>query len=180
MKVDVTRNEIRQLDLSIRLILHAVHTFDNNVNKYPAGHDRYTPVWVTKYNILSLLKILDSIRQFGPVRGYWEGGAIGEGFLRLIKPEIKRGLRYDRRQWIMNNFFGKTAFDMIPKNFDETPKSYLDIPLSQCSPDDWKINASAAFAIRKFYAGLPCSLLCSRGSIGLVYINLSTTTGSSI
>ena len=148
MKFDATRDEIRQLDLSIRLFLHAVHQFDNNSNKYPAGHEKYTPVWVTKYNFLSLLKLPDTIRQFGPVRGYWEGGAIGEGFLRSIKPEIKRGLRYDWRQWIMNNFLGKKAFDMIPKNFDETPKSYFDIPLRQSSPDDWKIHLSAALAIR--------------------------------
>ena len=169
MKADIIKEEIRQLDLSIRLFLHAVHKFDNNFNKYPAGHEKYTPVWVTKYNFLSLLKLPDTIRQFGPVRGYWEGGAIGEGFLRSIKPEIKRGLRYDWRQWIMNNFLGKKAFDMIPKTFDETPKSYFDIHDRQSSIDDWKTHSSAAFAIRKFYAGLPCSLICTGGMIGLVY-----------
>ena len=120
MDDQITRAGILHLEVRIRLFLQAVHKFDIGFNKYPMGHDKYTPVWVTKYNFLSLLKLPDTIRQFGPLRGFWEGGAIGEGFLRSIKPEIKRGLRYDWRQWIMNNFLGKKAFDMIPKNFDET------------------------------------------------------------
>jgi hypothetical protein len=166
MDDQITRAGILHLEVRIRLFLQAVHKFDIGFNKYPMGHDKYTPVWVTKYNFLSLLKLPDTIRQFGPLRGFWEGGAIGEGFLRSIKPDIQRGLRYNWQNWILNNFLDKKAFDMVSRKFDE-PHSDVKPSVSSYG---CKIHLTAAIAIRKFYSGVPVSFIATpQQGFGLLY-----------
>jgi hypothetical protein len=49
--------------------------------------------WLSSYNFLSLLNLPDIIREYGPLRLIWEGGSMGEGFLRFVKPNINQGLR---------------------------------------------------------------------------------------
>jgi len=41
--------------------------------------------WISKYNYLCLLNIPDVMREFGPIRNYWEGGMFGEKILQSAK-----------------------------------------------------------------------------------------------
>ena len=43
------------------------------------------PRWLTKYNFLCLLNIPDTLRKYGPIRNYWEGGVIGEKIIQQPK-----------------------------------------------------------------------------------------------
>ena len=54
------------------------------------------PQWLSAYNFMSLLNLTDVIRQYGPIRNIWEGGAQGEGVLRFVKPNMLNGMR---RAW---------------------------------------------------------------------------------
>jgi hypothetical protein len=87
-------NTKKQVEASVRVFLCRYTEFDLLWNKYPPHHQKYVPDWIVKYNYLSLLNLPDLIELNGPLRGIWEGGAIGEGFLRYIKPEITNGLRF--------------------------------------------------------------------------------------
>jgi hypothetical protein len=159
-----TPTTIRDMEVAIRIFLSSFDKFDRAFNKYPPGHSKYTPCWITKYNFLSLLKLPDQVKEFGPVRAIWEGGATGEGFLRYIKPEITRGLRYTWQQWILNNFLERKAFDMISRQYDECSTQE-----SNGVHDQFKIYPSAAAAIRKFTCGDICSLIAYGKDIGMVY-----------
>jgi hypothetical protein len=55
--------------------------------------------WLSSYNFLSLLNLPDIIREYGPLRLIWEGGSMGEGFLRFVKPNINQGLRKGWEPW---------------------------------------------------------------------------------
>jgi hypothetical protein len=151
---------VRSVEVDVRLFLTAFDDFDRMFNKYPYGHPKYVPGWVTKYNFLALLKLPEMIKEFGPVRGIWEGGAMGEGFLRYIKPEISSGLRFHWQQWILNNFLEKKAFDMISRDTSKSEQSdYNDL---------FKIYPSVAAAIRKFKSGTAVSLVAYGCEIGIV------------
>jgi hypothetical protein len=54
------------------------------------------PQWLSAYNFLSLLNLPEVVRQYGPIRNIWEGGAQGEGVLRFVKPNMNNGMR---RSW---------------------------------------------------------------------------------
>ena len=42
--------------------------------------------WLRSYNFLSLLNLPDVMERFGPLCVLWEGGMMGEGILRKVKP----------------------------------------------------------------------------------------------
>jgi hypothetical protein len=44
------------------------------------------PTWLTSYNFLCLLSLPKTIEEFGPIRNYWEGGAMGEKLIQVVKP----------------------------------------------------------------------------------------------
>ena len=51
------------------------------------------PIWITKSNYLSLLNLPDQMKEFGPLRLYWEGGWKGEGIIQELKSIIRDGLK---------------------------------------------------------------------------------------
>ncbi len=44
------------------------------------------PMWVASYNFISLLNLVSAMDDIGPFRNVWEGGGMGEGLLRYLKP----------------------------------------------------------------------------------------------
>jgi hypothetical protein len=79
------------VDCYIKLFLSAVDELDKH---RPAATTTVDPIWVSSYNFTSLLNVPDAMREYGMPRFLWEGGAMGEGILRRIKPLInglKRG-----------------------------------------------------------------------------------------
>ena len=53
------------------------------------------PTWLSCY-FLSLLNLLDVIREYRPIRNIWEGATQGEGIFRFVKPNVSYGIR---RPW---------------------------------------------------------------------------------
>ena len=47
--------------------------------------DEKNPSWISSYNFVCLLNIPNTVRQFGPVNHYWEGGGLGEKFIQVAK-----------------------------------------------------------------------------------------------
>ena len=56
---------------------------------------------------------------FGPLKNIWEGGYIGEGYLRIRKPHMKRGLRKNWEQNIHRGVLERKTFDYICNQFVE-------------------------------------------------------------
>jgi hypothetical protein len=76
------------VERSVRLFLTYFADMDDKLKRKSE-----VPSWLSSYNFLSLLNLPDIIREYGPLRLIWEGGSMGEGFLRFVKPNMGRGLR---------------------------------------------------------------------------------------
>ena len=94
----VTRIYLEKLRWSIRVFLSHFHKIDSTIR----DHNNKSPSWVTSYNYLCLLNLPKMAEEFGPLRNLWEGGYIGEGFLRLVKPRINQGHFGMRKNWEIN------------------------------------------------------------------------------
>ena len=57
------------------------------------------PVWLTSYNFMCLLNLPQVAAQLGPIRNLWEGNFCGEGYIRMVKPEMVGGFR---KNWQVN------------------------------------------------------------------------------
>ena len=44
------------------------------------------PIWISSYSFLNLLNLPNMMREYGPIRNFWEGSELGEGYLRVVKP----------------------------------------------------------------------------------------------
>lgn len=99
LMVDAVNEEIiNDADRFVRIFLSYVHRFDklmtqnqNNINPVPQ--------WIAKANFLSLPRVIEAMRVFGPLRLLFEGGVNGEGILKYIKPFLSSGYR---DQWHVN------------------------------------------------------------------------------
>ena len=43
------------------------------------------PLWISSYSILNLLNLPTVMKQYGPLRNYWEGKTIGEAIVKKVK-----------------------------------------------------------------------------------------------
>jgi hypothetical protein len=71
------------------------------------------PKWISKYNFLSLLNLIDQMEDLGTPRELWEGGYLGEGYLRVVKPTIKNGLRGNWETNLMSNLMKDKSLSLI-------------------------------------------------------------------
>ena len=46
------------------------------------------PIWLSTYNFMCLINLVENMMQFGPLRNFWEGKYIGEAMVKNIKPEM--------------------------------------------------------------------------------------------
>ena len=51
--------------------------------------------WWLKSNFMSLLNLIPTMEELGPLILWWDGGGKGERFIQTIKPHIKKGVRED-------------------------------------------------------------------------------------
>ena len=90
---------LKKLEWSIRVFLTRFDMIDSQVRNDP----KEKPTWITSYNFLSLLNLPNMARQFGPLRNLWEGGYLGEGYLRKMKPLFRNtGAKGFRANWETN------------------------------------------------------------------------------
>ena len=60
---------------------------------------RLQPIWITKYNFLGLPRACESFEIFHHVRNLYEGGEIGEGMVKQLRPFVAKGMH---TQWATN------------------------------------------------------------------------------
>jgi hypothetical protein len=65
--------------------------------------DSKEPLYFGRYSLMSLLNLPNQLKNYSSMRFLWEGGMCGEGFLRIAKPEIKRGLNRNWPKWLIDN-----------------------------------------------------------------------------
>jgi hypothetical protein len=53
---------------------------------------RLKPIWIAKFNFLGLLRVCESFVPFQHVRNLYEGGEIGEGIVKKLRPFVAKGV----------------------------------------------------------------------------------------
>ena len=112
----------------IRLYLNALAVHDRSIGPV-AG--RKLPIWLTQYNLQSLLNLPEQAEMLGPVRNIWEGGKRGEGFLQTVKPIVQSGRKNWQKNLFLNILRQKTLVQM---------KSTDDEDLSDYGEDDSSVE----------------------------------------
>ena len=74
------------------------------------------PLWMTKYNHLSLLNLPRYIKLFGPMINLWEGSNQGEGYLRFVKPNLTNIHSKNWQQNAHSEILNEMSFDQVIEN----------------------------------------------------------------
>ena len=85
-----TGNRIRKTDRNIKLFLTSVDEIDKMKNHYNdiLNNVPRKAIWVSKYNLLSLLNVPDAMRKFDCPVNLWEESTHGERYFQYVKPKI--------------------------------------------------------------------------------------------
>jgi hypothetical protein len=164
-------HEIRKADMSIKLFLTRFANLDRKMNKH-----KKTLQWIASYTFPCLLNLPDIMREFGPLRNFWEGGVRGEGFLSFVKPTHGTiGLRYNWfvhvleriiKKKILASTSGSTAAEDWEQ--DDELSDDDDDGLSYHKREFFKYKNEVA-AYHDFAANLPLSVIVTEcGKVGMV------------
>jgi hypothetical protein len=113
MDSSLSLEDIGNIERYIKIFLNYFEHFDKGMRKKDD-----IPTWITSYNFICLTNIPDTMRQFGPIRNYWEGGGMGEKLIQLIKP-LWNGFRKNWQVNIMDKMLRQMAIERVQKNHSE-------------------------------------------------------------
>jgi hypothetical protein len=87
--------------------------------------------YISHYNLLSLINLPKLIDWVGSLCNIWEGGCQGEGFIELLKTELRPGLIKRWEKWSIDNILIDSSIDHIYSNISNNnnknnSKSYMD------------------------------------------------------
>ena len=112
---------VRNVEVYVRLFLSEYKLFAEQL--YGAVAENGTPAWIAKYNFMSLLNLSEQIKEVGPLRTLWEGGTRGEGYLRVVKPQIKTGLKTNWQSSLMQTLLRSKSMYTLTRAFTSIPIS---------------------------------------------------------
>jgi hypothetical protein len=96
------------LDLRIRLFLTRFQRFDKPMQR----KDR-NPNWLTTYNMMCLLNLPATIKEFGPVRQWYEGKWLGERYVLTVKSERLKCPLSNLHYILLRNLLRNKAIDLL-------------------------------------------------------------------
>jgi hypothetical protein len=110
MSMNTTKDDIDKLEAIIRMFLISYDMVDKGMS------DKPIPSFMSQYNFLCLLNIPETMRQYGSMRNMWEGGIVGEGFLRGMKKELKQGMIGNWQVWTLKNLLETDLYNNLVTN----------------------------------------------------------------
>ena len=135
-------DEVKEAERCIKLFLTRLVQFEKLMIT-----DGNKARWISSYTFPCLLNIPDIMREFGPMRNYWEGGIKGEGFLRFLKPEHGTiGIRQSWEKMVMERVVRKKILAVIAGG-----TTSADWEESQNVSYDEKEEQDHSYATREFF-----------------------------
>ena len=125
MQDTVNEELIVSLDRHVKLFLSHLCKLEMHLNEKKGKPNKKLKVETTS-NFSALLNIPSYMRDYGPLRLYWEGGFRGEGLLKYIKPMVKQGSH-------KITFAGKTMSMYYKDRFLQT---IMDLDLNNDEKED--------------------------------------------
>jgi hypothetical protein len=74
---------------------------------------RQKPIWIAKYNFLGLLRICESFEPFQHARNLYEGGVIGEGIVKQLRPLTAAGMHQKWATNLLLRYYRQQSLDML-------------------------------------------------------------------
>ena len=85
---NIDREYLYKIDVSIKRFLTMLNYIDANISS-----KNEKTIWISCYNFMYFVNVPKIMKYYGPIGNLWEGGYIGEGYIRLVKPYICQGFK---------------------------------------------------------------------------------------
>jgi hypothetical protein len=93
---------------SVMRFLSHIESLDLKMNP-----GREKPIWIAKYNFLGLLRICESFDLFRHARNLYEGGVIGEGIVKQLRPLTASGVHQKWATNLLLKYYRQLTLDML-------------------------------------------------------------------
>jgi hypothetical protein len=74
---------------------------------------REKPIWIAKYNFLGLLRVCESFEFYRHARNLYEGGVIGEGIVKQLRPLTASGVHQKWATNLLLKHYRQLTLDML-------------------------------------------------------------------
>lgn len=115
MASEVCNDTTLKCAYAIRIFLSRFDYMDSTIRT-----EKAKPTVVSAFNFACLINLPNTMTNYGPLRNLWEGGPRGEGFLRIMKPAILKGLQTNFHFNLLKSLLTLKTFDNL---LDATPMS---------------------------------------------------------
>ena len=78
------------------------------------------PIWIAKFNFLGLLRVCESFSNFKHVRNLYEGGVIGEGVVKELRPLVAKGVHNKWATNLLLSYYRHLSIDLLMEATKET------------------------------------------------------------
>ena len=134
----------------MRFLCH-IESLDSKLNP-----KRAKPIWIAKFNFLGLLRICESFEHYQHVRNLYEGGVIGEGIVKVLRPLVANGVHTRRATNLLLKHYRQFTLDMLIDATEGNTSNRRVCPLG----DDVEISkfkryTTAAEVVHRISKGLP-------------------------
>ena len=161
----VTIECIQIAENAIKVFLDKFELHDSALRK---SEDK--PTWVTSYNFVCLLNLPYMMQEYGPLRNLWEGSLQGEGFIKQVKPKIKKGLRKNWQKNTLQAVFEQMALERLNQaTQEETNLDHSSNVNNMERYSNLHMYQNHCTCINRFYRRKPLSVvLLNNGKLHLV------------
>ena len=109
---------------SVMRFLSKIETLDLQLNP-----TRKSPIWIAKFNYLGLLRVCGSFTRFNHVRNLYEGGIIGEGIVKVLRPLVAKGVHGRWATNLLLAHYRQTTLDMLIEAAEDRNQQIRKCPL---------------------------------------------------
>ena len=104
-----------------KLFLSSYDVLDRMISK------RTTPKLETASCLANILQVGETMKRYGIMRNYWEGDLKGEGFIRIVKPLVNRGVDLSGTATsVMTKLYQSRCLDSMMRHTDALIEEGLD------------------------------------------------------
>ena len=122
MQDEYTPALVNETECMLKLFLSEFETLDASIR---ADSKTMKPKVETVGNLVYLLRLPEIMRQYGPLREFWEGSIRGEGIFRFLKPLVRRGVHNPGvPQALLSKFYSDMSLSWI---LNTTPEDMEDM-----------------------------------------------------
>jgi hypothetical protein len=121
---------------------------------------REKPIWIAKFNFLGLLRVCESFVPFRHVRNLYEGGIIGEGIVKELRPLVAKGVHCRWATNLLLAHYRQQTLDILIDSLDNRSGQEKGCFLGHhVEPSKFKRYTTSAEVVYEMNMGRPLTVL---------------------